>query len=278
MNEKARATGTRIIEIENVSFAYDGVPVLRDVTLNIDEGDFVCIVGPNGGGKTTLVRLILGLLHPRTGRIRVFGMSPVRSRHRMGYVPQYSAHDLQFPARVLDVVLVGRLDRAGWLGPYRKRDREAALNALDSVGLYDLAKKSYAALSGGQRQRVLIARALATDPEVLLLDEPTANVDLVGERVLHEILTELNKKLTILMVTHDLGFVPPNIKSVACVNQRCFIHPTSEITGDLITELYGADVRMVHHGQHHHDRGSHDHQHHHHPHDGDNDITEGTTG
>jgi zinc transport system ATP-binding protein len=265
MTQDPAARSNAVIQIDGVSFAYDGVPVLNDVSLSIEKGDFVCIVGPNGGGKTTLLRLILGLLRPRSGRIRVFGLPPDRARHRIGYVPQYSQHDLQFPARVIDVVLTGRLDQTSWLGPYHRGDRRAALAALESVGLEGLAKRPYAALSGGQRQRVLIARALVTDPEILLLDEPTANVDVVGERVLHDILTELNERLTILMVTHDLGFVSPSVKSVACVNQKCFIHPTSEITGDLIVELYGTDVRMVHHDQ----LGSgetigHDHLHHHH--------------
>jgi len=239
--------GEPVIEIKDLSFSYDGAPVLEGVSLAIDEREFVCVVGPNGGGKTTLLKLILGLLVPKAGTVRVFGFPPQRARHRIGYVPQYVQHDVQFPARVLDVVLMGRVDRARWAGGYRKADREAAERTLETIGLAALNKRSFAALSGGQRQRVLIARALVTEPDLLLLDEPTAHVDAAGELVMHNLLRELNQRLTILMVTHDLSFVSADVKSVACVNRTCFVHPTAAVTGDLIATLYGGDVRLVEH-------------------------------
>jgi zinc transport system ATP-binding protein len=239
--------GRTAVEVENLSFSYDGAPVLEGVSLTIDEREFVCVVGPNGGGKTTLLKLILGLLQPKAGTVRVFGLPPERARHRIGYVPQYVQHDVQFPARVLDVVLMGRVDRSRWVGGYRRADREAAERALQTVGLIALNRRSFAALSGGQRQRVLIARALVTEPDLLLLDEPTAHVDVAGELVMHDLLRQLNQQLTVLMVTHDLSFVSADVKSVACVNRTCFVHPTAAVTGDLIATLYGGDVRLIHH-------------------------------
>jgi len=239
--------GEPVIEIKGLSFAYDGAPVLEGVSLAIDQREFVCVVGPNGGGKTTLLKLILGLLLPKAGTVRVFGLPPEQARHRIGYVPQYVQHDVQFPARVLDVVLMGRVDRAHWFGGYGRAHRDAAGRVLETVGLAALAKRSFAALSGGQRQRVLIARALVTEPDLLLLDEPTAHVDTAGELVMHNLLRELNQRLTILLVTHDLSFVSADVKSVACVNRTCFVHPTAAVSSDLIATLYGGDVRLVHH-------------------------------
>jgi zinc transport system ATP-binding protein len=239
--------GEPVVEIKDLSFSYDGAPVLECVSLVINEREFVCVVGPNGGGKTTLLKLILGLLQPKAGTLRVFGLPPERARRRIGYVPQYVQHDVQFPARVLDVVLMGRVDRSRWAGGYRKADRDVAEQALQTVGLIALSRRSFAALSGGQRQRVLIARALVTEPDLLLLDEPTAHVDAAGELVMHNLLRKLNQQLTVLMVTHDLSFVSADVKSVACVNRTCFVHPTAAVTGDLISALYGSDVRLIQH-------------------------------
>ncbi|NLE39293.1 MAG: ABC transporter ATP-binding protein, partial [Pirellulaceae bacterium] len=235
-----------------VSFAYDSIPVVEDVTVSIDQGESISIVGPNGGGKTTLVKLILGLLTPDKGTVRVFGQSPRQARLRVGYMPQYTQHDLQFPATVMDVVLMGCLGKPGvaglfgWHGPASRR---AAIEALDRVGMADFRRRKHAALSGGQRQRVLIARALAANPELLLLDEPTANVDTVSEGQLLEVLRGLQRELTIVMVSHDLGFVAGLVRKVICVNRRVVVHPTSRITGEVIRDLYEHDMRLVHHDE-----------------------------
>ena len=240
-------TEQAVIAVEKVSFSYNGVPVLEDVTLTVHEQDFISIVGPNAGGKTTLLKLILGLLKPTSGTIRVFGLPPVKVRSRIGYMPQQASLDPLFPVSVLDVVLMGRLGNGKDLGFYRRADKEAAADALRKVELHEVRHCSFSDLSGGQRQRVLIARALVSDPELLLLDEPTANVDAIVETELYEILKELNEKMTVVLVTHDLGFVSRYVKSVACVNRRVVVHPTSEITGEMINEIYGCDVHMVRH-------------------------------
>jgi zinc transport system ATP-binding protein len=216
----------------------------------------VCVVGPNGGGKSTLLKIILGLFRPDSGRVRVLGTTPARARSRIGYMPQYAHHDPQFPVTVMDVVLMGRLER-GWGGPYSGEDKIAAKAALAELGLMDLRGRLFNALSGGQRQRVLIARALATDPELLILDEPTANVDVMVEARFLDILKELNHRMTIVMATHDLGFVSDIVSNVVCVNRRVIVHPTSELTGDMMSDIYGGEVRAIHH-----DRGlewEHDH-------------------
>ena len=245
--------GAAVLACRDLSFGYDGRPVLRDVNLAIPAGDFVSVVGPNGSGKTTLLRLALGLLRPTAGEVTVFGERPERARHRIGYVPQHAHLDPLFPVSALDVVLMGRLglgSRGGLgtrLGPWRGRDREAARAALAEVGLADRADHHFAALSGGQKQRTLIARSLAGEPELLLLDEPTAGLDAHVEEGFFRLLESLNRRLTIVMVSHDLGFVAGFVKSVVCVGQQVVVHPTSAITGQVIADLYGADMRMIRH-------------------------------
>ena len=236
-----------VIEIEDLHFSYNGASVLEDVNLDVPEGAFLSIVGPNGGGKTTLLKLILGLLRPSRGSVRVFGVSPARARRRIGYMPQHASLDPLFPVTAMDVVLMGRLGTGkGWGFP-NARDREKAGEALKLVDLGDAGDRAFMELSGGQRQRVLIARALVSDPELLLLDEPTSNVDAALEVELFELLSRLNAHMTVAVVNHDLGFVSRYVRSVACVNRRVVIHPTREITGEMIHRLYGHDVCMVRH-------------------------------
>ncbi len=243
MNEK---DGSAIF-IKDLCFSYVGHPVLEDVNLSIPQGDFVSVVGPNGGGKTTLLKLVLGLLRPSQGEVRVFGAPPEQARPRIGYMPQQAQLDPQFPATVMDVALMGRLGHGRTFGPYSKKDKEIVSGALDQVGLYDLRKKAFSSISGGQRQRLLIARALACQPDLLLLDEPTANLDQVMEGDLYELLQTLNQRLTVVMVSHDIGFVSEVVKSVICVKRKVLMHPTTEITGEIINEIYGSPMRMVRH-------------------------------
>ncbi len=241
-----------VISLRGVTFSYGGPPALEEVSLSVAPRQAVCVVGPNGGGKTTLVKLILGLLRPQRGEVRVFGEPPRRSRRRAGYMPQQAQYDPLFPVSVMDLVLMGRLGQGGWAGltgwPGRA-DRRAALEALEEVGMKDFWRQPFSALSGGQRQRTLIARALCSRPELLLLDEPTSNVDSLVEARLLELLRELNRRMTIVMVSHDLGFVSGFVESVICVNRRVVVHPTSRLDGQVIHDLYGGEVRMVRHDE-----------------------------
>ncbi|MGD8454098.1 MAG: ABC transporter ATP-binding protein [Phycisphaerae bacterium] len=236
-----------VARFERVWFSYGDLSVLEDVSFTIAPRDFVSVVGPNGGGKTTLLKLMLGLLTPSRGAVRVFDRPPLEVRRRVGYVPQHVQFDPQFPVTVLDVVLMGRLGKRSGFAPLRRQDREAAEAALREVGLTDFGGRHLGALSGGQRQRVLIARALASEPDLLLLDEPTANLDLLVQGDFFELLHRLNKRLTVLLVSHDVGFVSQHVRSVLCVARHVEAHPTSALNGRVIGELYGGPVRYVRH-------------------------------
>ncbi|MEW6137658.1 MAG: ABC transporter ATP-binding protein [Thermodesulfobacteriota bacterium] len=236
-----------VVEFEDVSFSYDGYPVLEEATFSVRHGEFVSIVGPNGGGKTTLVKLMLGLLRPSQGRVRLFGGPPEENRSRTGYLPQHARLDPQFPATVMDVALMGRLGNSGFFGKYSRQDKQAALASLEQVGLKDLKSRRFSDLSGGQRQRLLIARALASDPELLIMDEPTAHLDRAVEGEFHELLREFNKRMTIVVVSHDLGFVSEFVEKVVCVKVRVMMHSTSDITGQIINDMYGSPRKLVRH-------------------------------
>ena len=237
----------QIVKFKDVCFAYDRAPVLEDVNFTIQERTFISIVGPNAGGKTTLLKLMLGLLKPSRGIVEVCGQTPEQARPRIGYMPQYVQFDPNFPVSVLDVVLMGRLGNGTRFGPYRKTDKDIAMEALNKLEMDKARNRPFMALSGGQRQRVLIARALTAEPELLLLDEPTANVDMAVETELFELLNTMSETITVVVVSHDLGFVSQYVQSVVCVNRRVMMHPTTAVTGEVISALYGADVRMVRH-------------------------------
>lgn len=189
-------------------------------------------------------KLLLGLLQPQSGEITLFGSSPAEKSHIIGYVPQYSHYDRAFPITVEDVVLMGRLGRSHFY--YSKEDKSIAAGALAQVGLSDLKTRPFSDLSGGQRQRVLIARALATQPDVLLLDEPTASIDQQSQEELYDLLLTLNKSMTIILISHDLEFVSANIEKVICFDRKVAIHPTGEIAQDSCNH-YGIQRRRVNH-------------------------------
>ncbi len=239
------------IHIENLDFSYGNIFVLEQVNLSVADKEFVCMVGPNGGGKTTLLKLLLGLLEPQAGTVSVFGESPTAGRKWIGYLPQHAHLDSKFPVTALDAVLMGRLGKTRGIGPYTKIDRAMACDMLTRVGLDKLAKRPLATLSGGQRQRVLIARALVSEPRLLLLDEPTSSLDDYVERELYDLLLELNEELTVVVVTHDIGFVSSHVDKVICVNRQVRIHPTSEIDENIIHDMYGEHVHMVRHDREH---------------------------
>ncbi len=234
-----------IIEMEDVSFAYNGQPVLQEVNLVVPQGDFVAVIGPNGGGKTTLLRLMLGLLKPDTGRVRLLGRPAGRATHHIGYVRQDVHINQNFPISALEVVLMGKRDPRRRWGHHGTQDRREALQALERMEMAAFAERRIGELSGGQRQRVFIARALVTHPRLLLLDEPTASIDTKGQADFYRMLKELNEEVTILVVSHDLLVISTYVKSVACVNKRLHYHQQAEITGEMMETMYPCTVEEV---------------------------------
>ena len=238
-----------VISLNNVSFSYDRLPVLEEVSLQVADKEFLGIVGPNAGGKSTLLKLILGLLKPQLGSIRILGKKPRQQRKAIGYVPQYPAFSRDFPITVEQVVLLGRLGSGRWFGRYSAQDYQAAKKALKEVEADDLAQRLVGGLSGGQLQRVLLARALVSDPQILILDEPTANIDMRLESDIFDQLKRLNERMTILVVSHDIAFISDYVHRVACLNRTMVCHHTDHIDGQMVQDLYGDNVRMV---AHHH--------------------------
>ena len=241
---------------------YDGEAVLEDIQFEMFTGDYVGIIGPNGGGKTTLIKVILGLLPVMRGSVSVLGQSPVQARDRLGYVPQVSRTDRDFPISVWDVVRMGR-EKAGFFGvrSLSTQDKQAIERALGQADVLDLAKRSFNELSGGQRQRVLIARALATNPEILVLDEPTANVDGQSTARLYDLLAELNQSLSILLVSHDLMAISTHVKTIACVNRKMVYHNEKVLTQEMMDLGYECPVELLAHGVPHRVLAYHDHDH-----------------
>lgn len=220
------------LELEAVTFSYPGMPVFHEVSLAVPSGGLTQIVGPNGGGKTTLAKLCLGLLKPVSGTVRVLGTEAIAARRRVGYVPQHAHYDPQFPASVLDVVMTGRLVRA--FGPFTRADRTAAYETIDLLGLSSQAKRGFAELSGGQRQRVLLARALVSRPSLLILDEPTANIDRESARRLESFILRQKDLLSILLITHDFDFLSDAVDRVLCVHRNAHLHDRHSLSeGDL---------------------------------------------
>jgi len=247
------------IEMKGVWFAYDRSPILEDITFTLKQGDFLGMIGPNGGGKTTLIKLLLGILKPHRGTIRILGEPPHQARRRVGYVPQNTDFNNTFPISVMDVALMGRLARSRIGKGFNRRDRPVVEEALKKVGMWNKRKEPIGKLSGGQRQRVLIARALVTEPEILFLDEPTAKIDPEFESNIYDFLKELNRHTTIVTITHDVGVISRYIKSVACVNQTLVYHEEPEITHEMLDMAYECPVDLIAHGiphrvlPHHHE-------------------------
>ncbi len=236
------------IEIEDLWFSFDKTPILKEVGFVLDQGSFMAILGPNGGGKTTLLRLILGILKPDKGTIRVLGLKPEEARNSLGYVPQNTDINLSFPISVFDLVLTGRLSRSRIGRRYTSDDKEKVNTILEKMGMFEYRHFPVGQLSGGQRQRIFIARALATEPSILFLDEPTASVDPEFEVGLYEFLEELNREVTIVVITHDVGVISRYVKSVACVNRTLVFHGGGKITEEMIDMAYHCPVDLVAHG------------------------------
>ena len=234
-----------IVEIKDVSFAYNGETVLEDVNLDIRQGDFIAMIGPNGGGKTTLLKLILGLLTPDKGTIRVNGQSTDKGSSCIGYVPQDVHINSSFPITAVDVVLMGKHEPSKRWARKTASNRRESMAALERLEIAHHAEKKIGELSGGQRQRVFIARALVTQPRLLLLDEPTASIDTKGQADFFRLLKEINIDISIVLVSHDLLVISRYIKSVACVNKRLHYHNEAEITGEMLETMYPCTAEEV---------------------------------
>jgi zinc transport system ATP-binding protein len=245
---KNKAMINPVIEVQNMSFSFNRQMVLREVNLIVPRGDFLVIIGPNGGGKTTLLKLILGLLEPDCGEVRVFGRPAGKEVQRIGYVPQNVHVNKTFPVSVLDVVLMGRLRRAGNWSHHTGQDRLAAQAALEQMQVWKYRNRRIGELSGGQLQRVFIARALVSGPELLFLDEAMASIDAHSRGDFYEVLKELNKTMTIVVVSHDLMIISSHAKSVACINRELYHHDSGEVTREMLDFAYHCPVDLVAHG------------------------------
>ncbi len=243
------------IEVDDVRFGYERELILDHVSLRIRPGDFLAVIGPNGGGKTTLLKVILGLLKPWSGEVR----RRVSRRSALGYVPQFATFEKDFPLRVTDVVRMGRLGGRSIGRRFTAEDETAVTAVMDRFRLQDLAATPIGELSGGQLQRALIARALAGDPEILLLDEPLASIDPGSREILMSTLAELHRRIPIVVVTHDLTPFAPVVEQIACVNRRLDYHPSGELSHEMLHDIYGCPVELVAHGVPHRVLASHDH-------------------
>jgi zinc transport system ATP-binding protein len=249
-----------LISLTNVFAGYPQTPVLENINLTVNPLDFIGLIGPNGGGKTTLLKLLLGLIKPQQGSVTILDKPVNQGRKYIGYVPQLLELDHTFPIRVKDVVIMGRLGKRKLFHRYNRKDEEIVRRSLDQVGMTELGDRPIGDLSGGERQRVYIARALASEPKILLLDEPTANVDSQVQASIYELLRELNEYITILMISHDLGAVSSYVKTVGCLNRTLHYHHNKLITPQMIEATYQCPVDLIAHGVPHRVFPDHDGQ------------------
>lgn len=244
-----KANETLALQIKNLSVNYRHTTALEDISLDVRDGEFLGIIGPNGGGKSTLLKAILGLVEIKSGSISIYGSEKRGARALIGYVPQFSAVDRGFPISVKETVMTAF--QKGALHPFFRFNAEHERKAeeqLERVGIAHLAQRQISELSGGEFQRLLIARALAVEPRMLLLDEPTASVDPASRARIYELLGELNKSITIVLVTHDLMAVASQISSLACLNDRLVYHGAPELNESVVKEMYGCPVDIIAHG------------------------------
>jgi len=251
-----------VIRIREMWAGYENDPVLENINLSVYESDFIGLIGPNGGGKTTLIKVLLGLLPPQRGEVQIMGKPVAQGREHIGYVPQVVVFDRDFPISVWEVALMGRLGKRRLFRRYSVEDEEIVAESLRRVELLDQRKRTIGELSGGQRQRAYIARALATQPDILLLDEPTASVDPQVSDDIFETLNMLNEHVTILLISHDMNAVSSYTKTVGCLNRTLFYHGDREVTSDMVSAAYHCPVDLIAHGVPH--RVLADHQQHHH--------------
>lgn len=248
-----------IFDIKNMSFVVKGQTILSNISLEIFRSEYIAIIGPNGGGKTTLVRMLLGLEKPTSGEVKIYGkkLSSFREWHKIGYVPQRASQiDASFPATVLDIVKMGRVSQKKIFGKLDANDIKLVDDAMAKMDIVDLKEKMIGTLSGGQRQRVMIARALASKPEILILDEPNTGVDVASQKNFYALLRELNKKegITIVFITHDIGVIADDIARLFTINQKAVIcnNPKQALSCEEMSELYGIDAHLLHVHKHEH--------------------------
>lgn len=239
---------TEVIKISNLWAGYQQKTVLEDINLTVKKLDFIGLIGPNGGGKTTLLKVLLGLIKPFQGEVKIMDYSVEKGRKYLGYVPQLLDFDRHFPLLVKDVVAMGRLSKSRIFQRYNPHDWQIVNDSLTQVGMLHLSHRPIGQLSGGERQRVYIARALATKPQILLLDEPTANVDSKIQNNIYDLLKELNQFMTIIMISHDLGAVSAYVKSIGCLNRRLFHHGDKLVTHEMIEQTYQCPIDLIAHG------------------------------
>jgi zinc transport system ATP-binding protein len=237
-----------LVRLKGVTVSFDGELILDKVDFSVGERDYIGIIGPNGSGKTTLLRVILGLIEPDSGSVEVLGTTPEKGRRYIGYVPQFTEFDKVFPISVQEFVMMGRLPRSSMARRYSSEDREKASSALNRVDLLPLKGKQLGVLSGGEKQRAYIARALATDPKVMLLDEPTANIDIKMETGFYDLLSDLRKEIAVVLVSHDISVISVKVDKIACLNKQLFMHDSSEIDEHILEETYKCPVEMIAHG------------------------------
>lgn len=241
------------VEIKGLQYRIGNKEILRDIDLSLEEGRFLGIVGPNGGGKTTLLKIILGILKPSSGTVKIKGGSTLEAIKKglFGYLPQSLKIDLNFPARAIDIVITGLYGKIGYMKFPSKEDRQKAMEALRTMGMEDLAFEIFGNLSAGQQQRVLAARALVGNPEILVLDEPSTGIDVVGQEDFYHLLKGLQKrlKLTIIMVSHDIGALTGYVDEVACLNRTLHYHgsPVHALSEEVLSRLYGRSVDIMLH-------------------------------
>ena len=245
------------LHIDNVSFEYGDRLVLENVNFSINERDFVAVIGPNGGGTSTLLKLIMGLLKPKSGTIKLFGDSVFLGRSHVGYLSQFSNIDLNYPISVIDVVLMSRLVKSMF---YRltAADYKLACEMLDRVGIVHLKDRPIARLSGGEKQRVFLARALLNNPKLLILDEPTTSIDATSEQEFYAMLKQLNAEMGILLISHDISAVSVMVDKIACLNRKLVYHDNKELTSEDLNHTYGCEVDLIAHGVPHRVLKKHD--------------------
>jgi zinc transport system ATP-binding protein len=242
------------IDVIGINYKYNGNTILENIEFSVPVGEYMGIIGPNGGGKTTLIRIMLGLLKPETGQVKFFGrpVEDFRERHLIGYVPQRAAHEeFYFPATVEEIVKSGRTSKIGLLRRYSAADKLAVTQAMEAADIIDYRKRLIAELSGGERQRVFIARAMAGEPKILILDEPEVGVDIVSKDRFHSFLKHLNKdmQITILFISHDVGAIAHEVSDILCLNIRLICHgsPKQYIKEDFLAQVYGKKVKSIYH-------------------------------
>lgn len=236
----------KLVEVKDITAGYNGLIALNHVNLSINSNDFIGVIGPNGGGKTTLLKVILGLVKPFEGRIE-YNLSDGESRINIGYLPQQFSADKRFPISVEQVVLSGLLKRGNITRSYAGKEKDEVTEVLKKMGITGLRCKSFGELSGGETQRTLLARAIISSPKLLLLDEPNTYVDQVFESELFNILEELNHKMAIVAVSHDAGMISSYVKTIACVNKELHYHPSNEINNEIL-KAYNCPIDLITHG------------------------------